>query len=100
MYAIRSYYDIISEIKIPEFPENSLNITDFGAIADGETLNTEAIVKAIDSISKLGGGKVIIPSGNFLTGPIHLKSNVNLHLEEGVITSYSIHYTKLYDWNK
>ncbi len=75
--------NIISEIKIPEFPENSLNITDFGAIADGETLNTEAIVKAIDSISKLGGGKVIIPSGNFLTGPIHLKSNVNLHLEEG-----------------
>tara|TARA_R110002050_G_scaffold273113_1_gene417076 strand:+ start:81117 stop:82544 length:1428 start_codon:yes stop_codon:yes gene_type:complete len=74
---------IINSIKILEFPDNTLNIIDFGAIADGKTLNTQAIKKAIDSCNSSGGGKVIIPSGNFLTGPIVLKSNVNLHLEEG-----------------
>jgi len=74
---------IISDIKIPEFPDKTFNIVNFGAVADGETLNTEAIKKAIDSCSNSGGGKVVIPSGNFLTGPIHLKSNVNVHLEEG-----------------
>ncbi len=74
---------IISEIIIPEFPDNTLNILEIGAIADGEYLNTEIIRKAIDSIYNMGGGKVVIPSGNFLTGPIHLKSNVNLHLEDG-----------------
>ena len=74
---------IINEIVKPEFPDNTLNILEVGAIADGITLNTGAISEAIDSINKIGGGKVVIPSGNFLTGPIHLKSNVNLHLEEG-----------------
>ncbi|MFI1744267.1 glycoside hydrolase family 28 protein [Thalassobellus sediminis] len=74
---------IIREIKKLEFPEKTLNIIDFGAIADGKTLNTQAIKKAIDSCNISGGGKVVIPSGNFLTGPIVLKSNVNLHLEEG-----------------
>ncbi|WNH09144.1 glycoside hydrolase family 28 protein [Thalassobellus suaedae] len=75
--------EIISKIKKLEFPDNTINIVDLGAIADGKTLNTQAIKKAIDSCNKSGGGKVIIPSGNFLTGPIVLKSNVNLHLEEG-----------------
>lgn len=74
---------IINKIIIPEFPNNTLNILDLGAIGDGETLNTEAITRAIDSIHNLEGGKVVIPAGNFLTGPIYLKSNVNLHLEEG-----------------
>lgn len=74
---------IIDGIKNPEFPDSTFNILDFGAVADGETNNSEAIKKAIDSCSKAGGGKVIIPAGQFLTGPIHLKSNINLHLEEG-----------------
>ena len=81
---------IISEIIIPEFPDNTLNILEIGAIADGEYLNTEIIRKAIDSIYNMGGGKVVIPSGNFLTGPIHLKSNVNLHLEDGANVLFTI----------
>lgn len=74
---------IISDIKNPKFPDNTFNIIDFGAVSDGETNNSEVIKKAIDSCFKVGGGKVVIPAGRFLTGPIHLKSNINLHLEEG-----------------
>jgi len=81
--------DIINKIVIPDFPDKIFNIIDFGAVADGVTNNTEAIKKAIDSCSNVGGGKVIIPSGDFLTGPIHLKSNVNLHLEEGAKVLFS-----------
>lgn len=58
-------------------------ITDFGARADGKTLNTRVIQKAIDVCSQNGGGTVIIPAGDFITGAIQLFSNVNLHLEPG-----------------
>lgn len=83
---------IISNIKVLEFPDATFNILDFGAVADGETSNTEAIKKAIEACNVAGGGKVIIPSGKFLTGPIHLKSNVNLHLEEGAEVLFSTNH--------
>ncbi|WP_291857806.1 glycoside hydrolase family 28 protein [Marinilabilia sp.] len=63
----------------------SYNIRDFGAIPDGTTLNTEAIQKAINKAYVKGGGRVIFPSGKFLTGSIQLKSNVELYLEEGAL---------------
>ncbi len=63
--------------------ENTLNITQFGAVGDGKHLNTNALQKAIDTCSRNGGGKLVIPRGTFLTGTFHLKSNVHLHLEEG-----------------
>jgi len=81
--------EIIKSIQILTFPDTNFNIMDFGAIADGETNNSEAIKKAIEACFNAGGGKVIIPSGTFLTGPIYLKSNVNLHLEEGSIVLFS-----------
>ncbi|MFH6767894.1 glycoside hydrolase family 28 protein [Gaetbulibacter aquiaggeris] len=81
--------EIIKSIQVPTFPDTNFNIMSFGAIADGETNNSEAIKKAIEACFNAGGGKVIIPSGTFLTGPIHLKSNVNLHLEEGSIVLFS-----------
>jgi len=81
--------DIINKIVIPEFQDRTFNIVDFGAVADGVTNNSEAIRKAIDSCNSIGGGKVLIPSGTFLTGPIHLKSNINLHLEEGANVLFS-----------
>lgn len=74
---------IIESIIVPEFPDNNFNIADYGAVADGKTDNTQAIKDAIKACVDAGGGKVIIPNGQFLTGPIHLKSNVNLHLEKG-----------------
>ncbi|MBO0324075.1 glycoside hydrolase family 28 protein [Muricauda sp. CAU 1633] len=80
---------IIKDIKVLEFADNTFNIVDFGAVGDGETKNTQAIEEAIRVCNEAGGGKVVIPSGNFLTGPIHLKSNVNLHLEEGATVLFS-----------
>lgn len=56
-------------------------ITDYGAVGDGETLNTKAIQKAIDACVASGGGKVVIPSGIFLSGTILLKSDVEIHFE-------------------
>lgn len=78
-----------------------INILDLGASPDGKTLNTAIIQKAIDQVNKSGGGKVIIPSGMFLSGSIILKSNVTLHLESGatLLGSTDIHqYTKINSW--
>jgi polygalacturonase len=73
----------------PRFPDYSVSITDFGAVGDGQTLNTAAIAEAIDNVSKKGGGKVIIPRGLWLTGPIILKSNINIYTEEGALVIFS-----------
>ena len=80
---------IIESINIKQFNNLTLNIKDLGAVADAKTLNTIIINAAIDSCNAAGGGKVIIPSGDFLTGPIVLKSNVTLHLEEGANVLFS-----------
>ncbi|MBN1791597.1 MAG: glycoside hydrolase family 28 protein [Bacteroidales bacterium] len=61
------------------------NIKDFGAVADGKTINTLSIQKAIDQCFSEGGGCVYVPSGVFVTGTIHLRSNINLHLESGAV---------------
>ena len=71
---------IIEGIVVPEFPDRVFNIMDYGVTADGITDNTEAFKKAIAACHESGGGKVLVPEGKYLTGPIHLKSNINLHL--------------------
>jgi hypothetical protein len=58
-------------------------ITRYGAVADGKTINTRFIQRAIDEASKEGGGRVVIPPGNFMTGSLQLKSGVELHLQAG-----------------
>jgi len=73
----------------PVIPDNTVYISDFGAVSDGQTLNTKAIADAIDNVSKKGGGKVIIPRGLWLTGPILLKNNINIHAEEGALVVFS-----------
>ncbi|HLR36821.1 MAG TPA: glycoside hydrolase family 28 protein, partial [Chitinophagaceae bacterium] len=80
------------EMKAPELPvipKYKVNIKDFGAVGDGETLNTEAIDKAIEDCSQKGGGTVVIPAGLWLTGPIELKSNINLHVNQGAVVLFS-----------
>jgi polygalacturonase len=62
-----------------------LNIHDFGAVGDGKTMNTFAIQQTIDRCSLFGGGVVTVPSGEYLTGAIALRSNTTLHLEEGAV---------------
>ena len=58
-------------------------ITDYGAVADGTTNNRAAIQAAVDACTVAGGGRVIVPTGQFLSGTIVLKSNVTLYLERG-----------------
>ncbi len=76
-------------IPVPGFPDRKFNITKYGAKGEGQSLNTAAIQKAIDECSNSGGGKVIIPSGIWITGPLFLKNNVNLHLEQGAHLQFS-----------
>lgn len=80
---------IIERITPPVIPDKNFNITDFGAIGDGKSDCTQAFKKAIDAASKAGGGKVIVPAGIFLTGAIHLKSNINLYLSQGATIKFS-----------
>ena len=79
----------MESVKQPTFPDYQVSVVDFGAKGDGITLNTEAINKAITAVSEKGGGKVVIPEGIWYTGPIVLKSNVNLHAEANAIISAS-----------
>ncbi len=62
-----------------------LSIATAGAVGDGITLNTAAIQKAIDALATNGGGTVVIPKGEFLSGAIFLKPGVNLHLDKGAV---------------
>lgn len=77
------------KVAIPSFPEKEASITDYGAVGNGLNMNTEAINKAIKELSENGGGKVIIPRGMWLTGPITFQNNINLHLEEGALLIFS-----------
>lgn len=70
---------------LPSFGELSISITEFGAVGDGHSLNTQAFQNTIKYVASKGGGKVIVPRGIWLTGPIELQSNINLHLEEGAL---------------
>ena len=77
------------EVTAPVIPDNQVNLKDFGAVGDGITLNTEAFAKAIDALSKQGGGKLVVPQGVWYTGPIVLKSHINLHLNAGAVILFA-----------
>jgi polygalacturonase len=79
----------MKKIKEPIIPEYSVNITDFGAVSGGHVINTKAFADAIEAVSTKGGGKVVIPPGVWLTGPIILKSNLELHAESGALIRFS-----------
>lgn len=89
---IHLYKDLPFEMPVlvpPSFPNREVMITDFGGIGDGIYLNTDAFTKAIDYLSEKGGGRLIIPSGVWFTGPVVLKNNINLHLEDRAIILFS-----------
>lgn len=76
-------------IRVPIFPDQDFCITEYGALQSDTTVCTQAIAQAIEACNKAGGGRVVIPAGEWLTGPIHLKSNVNLHLSEGAVVRFT-----------
>jgi len=78
------------DIRIPDFKNcKKLSIVDFGAVPGDKDKTTKAIAKAIDEANNIGGGVVVIPEGEWLTGQVHLKSNVNLHLMKGAVLLFS-----------
>lgn len=93
--------DIARNVKPPTFPDRGFVVTAFGADPEGRKPSTTAINQAIDRCSAEGGGRVIVPRGTYLTGAIHLKSNVNLFVDEGATlrfdtdpASYPIVFTR------
>ena len=90
----KSVYPEIREYQLPltyepYFRKDTFHIVRYGAKADGITLNTAAIMQAIDQANAAGGGTVLVPAGVWLTGPLKLKSNVNLHLQRGALLQFS-----------
>ena len=81
--------EILRRIKPPVFPKRDFEITRYGAIGDDEKDCTAAFAQAIAACSKAGGGRVVVPAGSFLTGPIHLKDNVNLYVSFGGTIKFS-----------
>jgi polygalacturonase len=76
--------------KVPDvsIPDRRVDVTDYGARADGMKC-TKAFADAIAACAAAGGGRVVVPAGRYFTGPIHLKSNVGLHLEKGAFIEFS-----------
>ena len=77
-------------IKVPDFSKcRRLYITDFGAVQHNKEKTSQAIARAIEEANKIGGGVVVIPQGEWLTGKVHFRSNVNLHIEKGALLLFS-----------
>jgi polygalacturonase len=80
---------ILAKISAPAFPTRDFDASAFGARGDGTTDCTSAFAKAINACSASGGGRVIVAAGIYLTGPIHLRSNVNFYVSKGALIRFS-----------
>jgi polygalacturonase len=80
---------ILARIKAPVFPNRDFEISDYGAAGNNQTDCTEAFAKAIAACHASGGGRVVVPPGQYVTGAIALKSNVNLYVSQGAIIRFS-----------
>lgn len=79
----------MSPIAEPSIPAHTVRLTDFGAVPDGVTLCTDAFHAAFAALSEQGGGRLIVPAGTWLTGPIVLQSNIEIHTEAGALVRFS-----------
>ena len=80
---------ILQRIRPPTFPSREFNVVRFGAAGDGTNDCTQAFADAIQACHQAGGGRVAVPAGTYLSGAIHLLSNVNLHLDKGATIRFS-----------
>src|SRR6476620_1235914 len=88
------YPQILARIKPPVFAKRDFVSTKYGAVQGSANDSTAAIAKAIDDCNKAGGGRVIVPAGEFLTAAVHLKSNVNLYISKGATLKFSTDASK------
>jgi polygalacturonase len=79
----------LPHVQPPSFHPDTFNIKAFGALADGHTLNTASLNQAIATCSSKGGGVVLVPGGLWMTGPLTLQSNVNLHLDRAAVLQFT-----------
>lgn len=79
----------MDSVHLCTFPNKEFSITKYGAQKGSNHLNTQAFAKAFEACHRAGGGRVVVPAGEWFTGPIHLKSHVNLFLEEGAVVRFS-----------
>ncbi|MCG2613817.1 glycoside hydrolase family 28 protein [Terrimonas sp. NA20] len=84
----------LPKVEEPVFKTDTFSILNYGGKSDGYTLNTRAISAAIIDCSRQGGGVVMIPAGLWLSGPIEMRSNVNLHLASGALLTFTTDKTK------
>ncbi len=80
--------EVLARIVPPEFPARDFPVTKYGAKGDGKADASAAFRKAIEACAKAGGGRVVVPEGTFLTGPIRLRSRVDLHLAKGAVVRF------------
>jgi polygalacturonase len=85
---------ILGRIKPPTFPDRTFDLTAHGGRAGGSADNTEAFRRAIAACNAAGGGHVVVPRGVFLTGAVHLLSNVDLHLADGATIRFDSNRSK------
>jgi polygalacturonase len=74
---------VLAQVREPRFPPLFFPVTAFGAVGDGSTDCTAAFRRAIAACHTAGGGHVVVPPGDYATGPVHMLTNVDLHLERG-----------------
>lgn len=79
----------MEKVQIASIPNRTVSLADSKIKGDGRTKHTEKIQQAINDLSEKGGGKLVVPAGTWLTGPIKLKSNINLHISKGAILLFS-----------
>ena len=84
-----AYSEIVKRISPPAFPQKDFPVTKFGAVGDGKTDCSNAFKKAIEKCHSEGGGKVVVPKGVYLTGPLRLLTNVNLYLSKEAVIKFS-----------
>ncbi|GLR15463.1 glycoside hydrolase family 28 protein [Portibacter lacus] len=81
--------DILNKITLPTFPDAQYNVLEYGAVKDDGKDDTDAFRKAINACTEKGGGMVVVPAGIYHSSAIHLKSNVNFHIQEGAEILFS-----------
>lgn len=74
---------ILADIQLPNIPRRDINLRQLGALGDGNEDASAHFARAVEECRRMGGGRIVVPAGSYHTGPIHLTSNTELHLEEG-----------------